>query len=379
MQTVTTRNVVSVVSVPALYLAIETGARKWKVGFSSGMGQRARVRNLPAGALDELRAEITRAKDRFGLAPDAPVYSCYEAGRDGFWIHWALAAAGISNSVVDSSSIQVDRRARRAKSDGLDVVQLLDQLMRYHRGESRVWRVVRPPAPEDEDRRQLHRELRSRKDERTRVTNRIKGLLATRGVILGERELPRDLDKIVQWDGTPLPPGVRARLDREMAHLDLLNADIEALDKERKARLAAGEERGAQIASKLMRLHSIGKESAWTYAMELFSWRRFNNGREVGALVGLVPTPYQSGDMRRELGITKAGNRHVRAMAIEIAWLWLRYQPGSALTRWYMERFASGGPVQKRKGIVALARKLLIALWRYAEFDIVPEGATLKA
>lgn len=378
MQTVTTRNV-SVVSVPALYLAIETGARKWKVGFSSGMGQRARVRNLPAGALDQLHAEISRAKDRFGLAPDAPVYSCYEAGRDGFWIHRALTAAGVNNVVVDSSSIQVDRRARRAKSDGLDVVQLLDQLMRYHRGESRVWRVVRTPTLEDEDRRQLHRELKSRKDERTRVTNRIKGLLATRGVILGERELPRDLDKVVQWDGTPLPAGVRARLEREMAHLDLLNAHIDALDKERKALLAAGKDRGAQIASKLMRLHAIGKESAWTYAMELFSWRRFNNGREVGALVGLVPTPYQSGDMRRELGITKAGNRHVRAMAIEIAWLWLRYQPGSALTRWYMERFASGGSVQRRKGIVALARKLLIALWRYAEFDIVPEGATLKA
>lgn len=378
MQTVTTRNV-PVVSVPALYLAIETGARKWKVGFSSGMGQRARVRNLPAGALDQLHAEISRAKDRFGLAPDAPVYSCYEAGRDGFWIHRALTAAGVNNVVVDSSSIQVDRRARRAKSDGLDVVQLLDQLMRYHRGESRVWRVVRTPTLEDEDRRQLHRELKSRKDERTRVTNRIKGLLATRGVILRERELPRDLDKVVQWDGTPLPAGVRARLEREMAHLDLLNAHIDVLDKERKALLAAGEERGAQIASKLMRLHAIGKESAWTYAMELFSWRRFNNGREVGALVGLVPTPYQSGDMRRELGITKAGNRHVRAMAIEIAWLWLRYQPGSALTRWYMERFGSGGSVQKRKGIVALARKLLIALWRYAEFDIVPEGATLKA
>jgi transposase len=378
MQTVTTRNLVSVVSVPALYLAIETGARKWKVGFSSGMGQRARVRNMPAGALDELRAEISRAKERFGLTAEAPVYSCYEAGRDGFWIHRALTAAGVKNVVVDSSSIQVDRRARRAKSDGLDVVQLLDQLMRYHRGESRVWRVVRPPTAEDEDRRQLHRELRSRKDDRTRVTNRIKGLLATHGVLLREGELPRHLDKVMQWDGTPLPPNVRARLEREMAHLALLDADIAALDKQRKALLDAKEERGAQIAGKLMCLHSIGKESAWTYTMELFSWRRFNNGREVGALVGLVPTPYQSGDMRRELGITKAGNRHVRAMAIEIAWLWLRYQPTSALTRWYVERFASGGPVQRRKGIVALARKLLIALWRYVEFDIVPEGATLK-
>jgi transposase len=378
MESVTTRIEIPVM-VPALYVGLELGTSKWKVGFSCGLGQRPRIRMIDTGDMAQLRREILEAKRRLGLPPDAPVYSCYEAGRDGFWIHRALERMGIHNQVVDSSSIEVDRRARRAKSDGLDVASLVNLVIRLCRGEDRVCRVCRPPSPEAEDLRQLDRELETAKHGRTQSINRIKSFLALHGVYLRERGLPDDLSGIRAWDRTELPARLRLRLEREWERLQMTERQIGELKAERKEAMKSEEDRAAVIARKLQELRGIGPESSWLFAAELFAWRSFRNVRQLGAIVGLAPTPYQSGTMRRELGISKAGNRQVRTMLIEIAWGWLDHQPQSALTLWYKRRFGSGSSVQRRKGIVALARKLLIALWKYVEYDEVPEGAVLKA
>jgi len=363
---------------PVLYIALETGARKWKVGFSTGLGQRARMCSVEAGNLRVLWVEIAKAKARFKLPENATVRSCYEAGRDGFWIARALAEAGIDNLVLDSSSIQVDRRARRSKSDGLDVVALLDLLMRYHSGQRRCCRVVVVPSREEEDQRQMQRELRELKKERTALTNRIKGLLATQGIQLTERGLRIRVDELQDWSGRPLEEGLRNRIGRELARLDALNAQIGRVETERKAKLKTTEQ-SASVAKKLMQLKAVGPETAWTCSVEIFAWREFRNTRQVGSLLGLAPTPYQSGSSNHEQGISKAGNRHVRAVAIDFAWSWLTYQPGSELSQWFERRFAGGGPRMRKKGIVALARKLMIALWKYVQKDELPAGALLRA
>ena len=363
-----------------LYVAFELGVDEWKIGFTKDLGTKARVRVVPARDLKQLARELTAAKQWFALPVTAPVRSCYEAGRDGFWLHRHLVAEGIDNRVVDSASIEVNRRQRRAKSDGLDARKLLTMLLRYDAGEAKVWSVVRVPTVEEEDRRQLHRELRTLKQERTRVVNRMQGLLASQGLQLPKgRNMPERLEAMRLWDGTPLPAGLQARLQREWEHAQFLRAKI--LELERQRAQAIKRDRGEAIdkVRQLLRLRAIGETGAWVYVHEFFGWRQFNNRKEVGAAAGLVPTPYQSGDGKQELGISKAGNRHIRAIAIQMAWAWLRYQPGSRLSRWFEERFSRGGPRARKVGIVALARKLLIDLWRFLKDGTVPEGALLKA
>jgi transposase len=366
--------------VPTVYLAFDLGNREWTLGFTTGFGQPPRERTIAARDLAALAAELTLAKRRFALPAEAPVRSCYEAGRDGFWLHRALAAQGVANVVVDSASIEINRRARRAKSDRLDVRKLLTMLLRYAAGERRVWHVVHVPTPAEEDRRQLHRELLTTKRDRTRLTNRIKGLLAGQGVVLATlQDLAARLPVLRTWDGAPLAPALGTRLEREWAKVEALRAQIRALEAARRDLLRTATDPAVAQVRQLLALRAIGPASAWLYVMEFFSWRQFANRREVGALAGLTPTPYQSGDQHREQGIAKAGNRHIRAMAIEIAWAWLRLQPTSALSRWYQERFGHGSSRVRRIGIVALARKLLIELWRYLETGVIPEGAVLKA
>jgi transposase len=274
----------------------------------------------------------------------------------------------------------VKRRARRAKTDRLDVGKLLSMLLRSGGGEQKVWSVVHVPPVEAEDRRQLHRELLTAKRDRTRVTNRIKGLLSSQGVVLalGAGFVER-LAEVCLWDGSLVPRALQARLEREWAKVEGLTAQIKELEAERTALLRTCSDRAVETARQLLLLRGIGPNRAWLYAMEFFAWRDFRNPREVGALAGLAPTPYDSGGMRREQGMSKAGNRHIRAMAIEIAWGGLRFQPDSALTRWYEDRFGGGSSRMRRIGIVALARRLLVELWRYLETGAVPEGAVLKA
>jgi transposase len=363
-----------------VHLAFELGQAKWKLGFTPGLGQRPRERTIAARDLAALAQEIARAKARFGLPAGTPVVSCYEAGREGFWLHRWLVAHGITSHVVDSASIEVNRRQRRAKSDRLDVGKLLYQLIRYRAGERKVWSVVRVPTVAEEDGRQLHRELLPAKRDRARVTNRMKGLLANQGVVLAvDAGFLAELALVELWDGTALPSGLRARLEREWAKVALLSAPIRQLEGQREAAIRTDPAPAVELVRQRLRLRGIGVNSAWLYVMEFFGWRALRNRREVGGLAGLTPTPYQSGQLSREQGIAKAGNRYVRAMAIEIAWGWLRFQPASALSRWYQERFGSGSSRIRRIGIVALARRLLVALWRYLETGAVPEGAVLTA
>src|SRR5215510_12661109 len=365
---------------PALFLAFALGANQWKLGCTTGVAQRPRERNVPARHLEAVREEICKAKARFGLPEDAPVISCYEAGRDGFWLHRWLVPQGVANCVVDSSSIEVNRRHRRAKTDRLDVQKLLTMLLRHAAGERKVWRIVRVPSVEEEDRRQLHRALATTKRDRTRVINRIKGLLASQGLVMPPSgDFQQQLETVRLWDGSPIPAGLRHRLGQEWEHMQALAQRIAQLEAERRALMPTGEDAAMQKGRQLLTLKGIGTNSAWVVVMEFFGWRAFRNGKEVGALSGLTPTPYASGNTAYERGIAKAGNYHIRAMAIEIAWGWLRFQPASALTQWYQQRFGHGSSRLRRIGIVALARKLLIALWRFVEKGVVPDGAALKA
>jgi transposase len=364
---------------PALFLAFELGANQWKLGFTTGAAQRPRERNVPARHIEAVREEIRKAKQRFGLPEEAPVLSCYEAGRDGFWLHRWLVTQGVANCVVDSASIEVNRRHRRAKTDRLDVQKLLMMLLRHAAGERKVWSIVRVPSVEEEDRRQLHRALATVKQDRTRVINRIKGLLAAHGLVMPPGgDCPQQLEHLRLWDGTPLPVGLRHRLNQEWEHVQALAQRIAQLEAERRAVLRTAEDAVTKKVQQLLMLKGIGINSAWVFVMEFFGWRAFRNRKEVGALSGLTPTPYASGNTAYERGIAKAGNPHIRAMAIEIAWGWLRFQPESALTQWYQQRFGHGSSRLRRIGIVALARKLLIALWRFVETGVLPDGAALK-
>jgi len=381
MPTITTRP--STVLQETLLLALDLGNTTWKLAFRvGGPAQRPRIRTTPARDLPTLQREIAAAKRRFGLAADSSVISCFEAGRDGFWLHRALVAMGVTSLVVDSCSIERSARGRQPKSDRLDTTALLEKLGRHVDGERKVWSVVHVPSVADEDRRHLHRELTTLTWERTRFVNRIRGLLALHGVVLERRGLPRHLPADLRtWDGTALPPEVTARVQREWRRLVFLRREVLALLRERRARLAANDpaDPTLPIVRKLMALRAIGEVSAWIYATEFFAWRQFRNRRQVGAAAGLCSTMRESGDRHQEQGISKAGNRYLRALAIELAWSWLRRQPQSALSQWYQRRYASGGGRLRRIGIVALARKLLIALWRYLETDQLPTGAMLKS
>jgi transposase len=380
MTTTATHNAHHTIPERVLFVAFELSEKTWKLGFTTGHGQKPRERSIAARNQTRVLQEVAQAKRRFGLPETAPVVSCYEAGREGFWLHRFLQAQGITNHVVDSSSIEVNRRQRRAKSDGLDVRKLLSMVIRYEYGEREVWRVVRVPSVEAEDQRHLHRDLETLKQERASTTTRLKGLLSSQGIRLTSlSKLPEQLEALRLWDGSPLPSGLRRRVLRVWAHHEFLSQQIAELEAERRALLDSAQEARIEKVRQLMHLKGIGINGSWVLVMEFFAWREFKNRREVGGLAGFTPTPYQSGESAREQGITKSGNRHVRWMTTELAWSWIRYQPESALSCWFRERFGGGGKRLRRIGIVAVARKLLIALWRFLETGVLPEGAELKA
>ena len=357
-----------------LYMAFELSEKNWKLALGDGVRSPSRY-TVAAGDTAMLLKCIVKAKARCGLAPQARVRSCYEAGRDGFWLHRWLVAQGIDNIVVDSSSIEVNRRARRAKTDRLDADKLLSMLIRYHAGEPRVWSVVRVPTPEQEDARRAHRELGRLGHERTAHVNRIHALLVLSNLrvkYVGGRLWQR------WWSchAGELRPGVRAEIERESERLLLVKKQMDTIEAAQRQAVAAGTE--PQVAG-LAQLRGIGMSSGWVLAKELFGWRRFRNRREVAGCLGLTPSPYASGESETEQGISKAGNRRVRTLLVELAWSWLRYQPQSELSQWFNRRFAGGGKRLRRIGIVALARRLAIALWRYLEDGLIPQGAQLKA
>jgi transposase len=371
-----------------LHVALEVSEKKWKLAFTTGLGQKPRVRDVTGGDVGQVVREIGQAKRRFKLEEKAPVVSCYEAGMDGFWIHRALEASGVKNVVVDSSSIDVKRRRRRAKTDKLDARALVAKLVQYESGQREVWSVVRVPAEEAEDLRHTHRELDELTGERTALVSELRGLLKTQGIRLGRlRAFPEQLKKVRRWDGAQAGPELRARLLRLWERVEMVEKQIEAVQ-DRRSNLMEQEREGKATgvvaktvakAQQLLRLKAVGPRLSWALATEVFGWRTFDNRRQLASLLGLVPVPNQSGDAYREHGISKAGNAQLRSQLIELAWLWLRYQPNSALSQWYNQKFAQAGRRMRRIGIVALARKLVIELWKFLETAALPEGAHTKA
>jgi transposase len=359
-------------------MAIELSLATWKLAFTVGAGQKPRIRSISAGSLACLIEEIKLAKKRFGLTQKAKVMCCYEAGRDGFWVHRFLVSQGMKSMVVDSASIEVNRRKRRAKSDRLDATKLVSMLVRWHNGERKVWAVIRVPSVADEDRRQLHRELIDLKAERTEHANRIKGLLAGLGLkIVVDSEFPQRLAELRQWDNREVPPALHDRVLREFERWQLVQRQIHELEATRTEAIRNDKAPEVEKVRQLLRLNGIGDNGAWLLVREFFGWRKIRNRRELASLAGLSPTPYDSGGTRSEQGISKAGNRRVRWMMVALAWSWLRHQPRSELSRWFARRFGRGNGGAKKVGIVALARKLLIALWRYLETGEVPARAEL--
>jgi transposase len=362
-----------------LYVALELGQDKWLIACATQAAEKPRYRGVPARDLARLQEEIAKAKQRFGLPAEAPVCTCYEAGRDGFWLHRALTSVGICNVIVDSGAIEVNRRRKHVKSDAVDAAKLLKLLCRYHGGESKVFSVVNVPTVDDEDRRQLHRGLKDLQRQQTECSNRIKGLLASQGLeVAVDADFRVTLAALRDWAGQPVPAGLQGRLLQEFTVWEALHRQVRDAANEQERQLREGQEPYLEKVRRLMGLKAVGVRSAWILVTELFAWRDIHNGKELGSLVGLTPTPYDSGQSEREQGISKAGNKHVRGLIVELAWLWLRWQPGSALSQWYARRFGSGNKRARKIGIVALARKLLIALWRYVEQGELPAGAQEK-
>ena len=359
------------VSEPTLFVAFDLGKKEWKVALTSGFGVAPRLRTVGSGDLAAVARVVREGRRRFGLPATARVVSCYEAGRDGFWIHRALTALGVANRVVDSASIDVNRRARRAKTDRLDALKLVQKLVRVWLGEPDVWREVRVPRVEDEAARQVSRERTTLVQDRTRLINQVRGWLALWGASLPRRR-GEWWTRVRDWAGAPLPAEVQARLARAEGRLQGVEAQLRELAAQQRAAVRAAAP--TSPLARLVRVKGVAATSASTLLEEGLVWRQFRNRRQIGGLLGFAPTPATSGDTVRELGISRAGNARLQQAMIQLAWNWVHWQPGSALTQWYHARFGASKRT-RRIGIVAVARKLLIALWRYVTAGVVPAGA----
>ncbi len=362
-----------------LYIAFELSAKKWKLGFSNG--DKHRIKTVDARDWKALLFEIESAKDKLRCTNDCEIISCYEAGRDGFWIHRALVQEGINNKVIDSASIEVSRRKRKVKTDRIDVIGLIRLLMRYGNGEKQALHIIRVPSVDEEDQRRLNRERDRLIKERGSHSARLKSLFIAHGIKLEKMGdikglLPTAKAAVIGYD---LPAGLKAEITRELKRFELVDQQVKELESQQKARSSTEDTKVIRIINQLCLLKGVSWQSSWGLSTEFFSWRAFKNGKQVGACAGLTPTPYDSGDSTREQGISKAGNKRIRKLMVELSWLWLRYQPKSKLSLWFEKRFGSGGKRMRRIGIVALARKLLVALWHYVEQGVLPEGAVFNA
>jgi transposase len=366
----------------AIFVSLELSRSTWLItSLSPGGGEKMSKHSVRGGDISGLleRFRNLREKALSRTAQQFPIIVIQEAGLDGFWIHRVLIAEGIESHVVDPASIATSRRRRRAKTDKIDGEALVRALLAYKRGEPRVCAMVRVPTPEEEDRRRLSRERKALTNERVRHVNRIKGMLFGQGVSGYEplrKNRRRQLEELRSGDGRVLPHHLKAQISRELDRLELLLEQIKAVEGERDELLAS-----AQIATPapamLLGLKGIGAEFAtilWSEGL----YRHFDNRRQVAAYAGLAPTPWQSGSIDHEQGVSKAGNPRLRATLIQLAWLWLRHQPGSSLTHWFLERVKANGGRLKKTMIVALARKLFVALWKYVTAGVVIEGAVIK-
>ena len=370
-----TRTLPSSVSEPMLYVAFELGKKTWNLAMTSGFGVAPWLRSVASRDWRSVEQALAQGCVRFGLPAAVPVVSCYEAGRDGFWIHRALKERGIRNRVVDSASIEVNRRARRAKTDRLDALKLVTMLVRVCYGEKKVWNEVHVPSVGAEAARQVSRERTALTQEQTRLTNQLRGWLATWGAALPRRRTSAWWTRVRDWAEAPLPVEVQARLARAEARLTVLEAQVAELDGQQRAAVTTAAP--ASALRQLVRLKGIATTGASVLLDEGLVWRAFRNRRQIGGLLGFAPTPYDSGDSVREQGISRAGNNRLQAISIQLAWNWVHWQPLSVLTQWYRAHFGRGKRA-RRIGIVAVARKLVIALWRYVTTGVVPAGAILK-
>jgi transposase len=366
-----------------LAVALELAASKWKIAFHDGQRENPTIRTVdaaqPAARLQQVMDEIAKIKAKWALPGESRTVVLYEAGQDGFWIARALVEREVEAVVCDPASIQVTRHARRAKTDRLDAIKLVHSLRRWLAGEREAMRVIRMPSREEEAERHLTRERGTLQKEVTQHRDRMRKLLRIVGCwddLCGDIAGRLAQGALCCPDGAPLPLNVRNRLEHECARLALVEQQFAALEKELLQQLPAPTR---ERVDKLQKLKAVGAVGALRLVLELF-WRKFEDRRQVGACVGLVPQPYSSGNSEADQGISKQGNRRVRSLLIEMSWFWLRYQPGSAISSWFAER--TGGTKSKRGrriAIVAVARRLAIALWRYLELGVVPAGAVLKA
>jgi transposase len=361
-----------------LYVALELGKKDWKLAMTSGFGRAPWLRTIAAGDMAAVERAVRSGRERFELAANARIVSCYEAGRDGFWIHRALLARGIENRVVDSASIEVNRRARRTKTDRIDALKLVMMLVRVCCGERRVWAEVRVPSAEAEAARHRSRERTALIQEQVRLRNQIGSWLATCGcrVTARTRQQAAWWTSVRDWAAAPLPPPVQARIARAEARLALVAEQIATIDESQTATVRQADADSAL--GRLVQLKGVATTSASVLIDEGVEWRGFQNRRQIGGLLGFAPAKYDSGESVRDQGITRAGNKRLQSVMVQLAWGWVHWQRQSALTQWYLERFGRGKR-SRRVGIVALARKLLIALWRYATAGVLPVGAVRKA
>ena len=371
----------------AIFVSLELSRSLWLVtSLSPGNGEKMSKRSLEAGDMPGLLclfAELER-KAAMRTGKTYPIIVVQEAGLDGFWIHRVLQEQGIESHVVDAASIAVARRKRRAKTDKIDGAKLLLVLLAYKRGEPRVCSMVVAPSPEEEDRRRVCREREVLIAERIAHVNRIKGLLFGQGIYDYEplrRKRRTRLEELGTGDGRALPAHLKTQISRELDRLELLLEQIKAVEAERDAMLAAARQAGREDklapVAMMFELKGIGPDFAaglWSEGL----CRHFDNRRQVGAYAGLAGTPWQSGSIAREQGISKAGNPRLRTLTIQLAWLWLRHQPDSALARWFHAQGLRGRKKWRKSAIVALARKLLVALWKYVTHGVVIEGAVMK-
>lgn len=367
----------------AVFVSLELSRSTWLItSLLPGAGEKMSKHVVRGGDIAGLLKRLWELKERARRRTRRvfPIIAIQEAGLDGFWIHRVLQQEGIESHIVDPASIMTSRRRRRAKTDRIDGEALVRALLAHQRGEPRVCAMVRVPTPEEEDRRRVSRELKALTAERVRHVNRVKGLLFSQG-ISGYEPLHRDrrarLDQLRTGDGRPLPDHLRRQIRRELDRLELLVEQIRDVAAERDALLASAAEDTVPTPAKLLlALKGIGPDFASVLWQEgLF--RHFDNRRQVAAYAGLAPTPWQSGSVDREQGVSKSGNPRLRTTMLQLAWLWLRHQPDSALSRWFHQRVGMNVRIRKVM-ITALARKLLVAFWRYATAGIVIEGATMK-
>jgi transposase len=358
-----------------MYVAFELGKKEWKVAMTSGFGVAPCLRTITHADWPALERALTFGRTRLGLPSTAGVVSCYEAGRDGFWIHRALVVRGIANRIVDSSSIEVNRRARRMKTDRLDALKLVQMLVRVCCGERRVWSEVRVPTVAEEAARHISRERTALTQEQTRLMNQLRSWLATWGAALPRRRAAGWWTTVRDWSGAALPAAVQARLARAQARLVVVADQIAAVSTQQQQAVTTAAP--ASALHHLVQLKGIATTGASVLLDEGLVWRAFQNRRQLGGLLGFAPTKYESGEISRDQGISRAGNNRLQSAMVQLAWSWVHWQPGSALTQWYQARFGRGKRARKI-GIVALARKLLIALWRWATAGVLPTGAVLK-